>query len=87
MGKIKQTLVGATAALAVSVGTLAVAMPADAAEKGWSKNFGSYSDCQWATSKKLQELRGKRVVVFHRCKWSTHPNNRNTWSTALNYWT
>lgn len=87
MKSMKNAVIGTATVIAFAMGSLSVATPAEAAYQGWSKSFSSYSDCQWATSKKLAELRGKRIEMFHRCKWSTHPKNRNKWITTFNYWT
>lgn len=60
--ELKKALTSVGATVALALGSVAVAAPAEAGEKTWTGTWGSCSDCQWGTTAKLRELRKVKLI-------------------------
>ena len=85
--ELKKALTSVGAAVALALGSVVVAAPAEAGQKTWTGTWGSYSDCQWGTTAKLRELRkvDRHPYTLKRCIWIDNKYYKKKWVTHINY--
>lgn len=85
--EMMKAVTSAGAAVALALGTVAVAAPAEARPRTWTGQWSSYGDCQWGTSSKLRELKkvDRSAYTIARCTWIDNRYYKKKWVSHINY--